>query len=63
MTGISLNDELTEEMYDDYLKTQRVAHNDSVLQEGETFFDLLLSPEGDFTRYPEGKIISEKLSG
>lgn len=62
MLKVSLDDTLTEEAYNAFLKEQELAHNDCLLQDNETFVDLLNSAEADFRRYPEGAMIAQGLS-
>ena len=51
----------SEETYQAFVERKSPFHNERLRGEDETIFDAALSPEADFTKYPEGKEILEAI--
>ena len=65
MASISIDSDefFTEESYREYLKKQNAVSNERLRGKNETIFEALASPEADFTRTPDGKLIVETIRG
>jgi len=51
----------SEETYQAFVKGKKLIHNERLRGDDETIFDAALSPEADFTKYPEGKEILDVI--
>jgi hypothetical protein len=51
----------SEETYQAFVAQRKIIHNERLRGEDETIFDVALSEEADFTKYPEGEEILKAI--